>query len=1492
MRGAWIFLLILLSPPGTGQFPQGPSYKDRPYMLARDPDLENLARKAFALLREGQTLAGAALLERVIAQDPREAVSSVDLDRGVGLLEEIRRQVRALPAKTRAALEKVQGSRAEPLLRRGAALGDKALLEEVVRRFPGTSFEVRASWILGATALEAGRAWEGASWFRRCLEVAPSDGAAALGLGLCRVLQGYPPGSLPGLVRASLGGSIFDRRQLLSHLSQAPPLLRDPKPWPSVSGTGRPMAPPPSLLSPGWQQNLDLSKEVSRGYPVFPVSDGNQVFVCAGDTAKSIDLLSGREVWRYTAPKLWKPTKPRKNVLGMVSARGVLAPPRGLALAGTLCGDAFVCPLMVGKTGSDASFRSISISASIPVRRLFAFDAATGKVLWHHASPEMEKLRSLSGGWNTAGPPLGRGGRIYVPLVDYGQTVSVYVGCFSAKTGEPLWRTRICSGQIRLNMFGNMTTEFVASPLTLKEGVIYGSTNLGVAFALEAERGEVKWLAFYDSIRPPDKQYTDELYPAMGIRSFWGPNAPLVMDHQVLFAPSDARRAFCLDRKTGKLLWRLRPDLDDVRRGTAMRYILGERKGAIFLQGRGVVAVDPSMRRGRRLLTGAVRLVVPPDRMASSATPLELIPRGGLADGYIYTVTKEGGIGVWRMDGSAAPVMLRSRSAGYGLFGRDAARVGNVLVVPGIFLTAGKTLLSAFLSVEDIVARTESALKKNPGDPNMIHALASALLKRERPGDLEKASELLKKILSLPGVPASLRSRARLTLRRALLARADRAQEAGRTGRALALAEEAVSISPPGPMELEARVLLAEKLEKAGKTREWLVQAREIARKYPKERIQVLRGGEETAGPWFLSRIARLLGKSRETAPQAVAAWRKVFEEFPRLTIAGKPCRNLASRAIAALVKKYGPQVYAQVETRARALLARRKKATDPATVFRAVMEQFPNSRAAGEALHALADEAARLGRMEDLLRGLNSAPLGRRTPGFLRRLAQAAKAGGNLWLSEALFRKLAADFGKEISDYPPDGGLTLARAAARFAPHPPPPADSMLSATPTRRLAARVPILGGTFTRLLRPVTLGPRDPKVPLVFALQSRLFARPAVADKSALSRDLWSRLAPPSFQGYMPSFLLGTYLLLPCRKGLAKVDTSTGTIELIAPYPRGFYPRSVLWREGLIVVVPDVTDGGDLLVHVVEPFSGVVWGERKLHFPPGTRTFLAPGPDKLHFLGWRIQNPGRTPLQYRLQVLDLDLTTMEILPRRDEWLASPLPIVSSLDRQRVLATRDHLVLPVFNEGSEGIRALPLEKGAQEWEVDLPGGERLSAVTARPGYILLLTLYRRRSNLRVLEEATGKEIQRIPFATPAAFPLYPGRNDPYLRRPDSMVYLFSGRGSGLRFLHGILPSRKIAWKVGLPGHDFWGVKGITAPVEGTGFTAAMLQVSPPRGVSAGPDLYVVDNTTGELLKRIPGLVGPGRPQLLAAGKGLLFAYCQGTLGVAAPRKGGDNR
>jgi len=1491
-----ILLPALLLPLGTGkaQAGAGPTYKDRPFMLARDPDLESLARKALALLSEGKYLDGAALLQKVISQDPREAVSYLDLDRGVGLLEEIRRKIRDLPPEDRRGLEKALRTQAAPLLERGLALGESPPLEEAVRRFPGTVYEERASWILAARSLEAGRAWEAASWFRRYLEIHPGDGAALAGLALCRVLQGFPPELPPGRFSVLLGGMEYSNPDLLSFLHELKPLLKDPRPWPSAFGLGRPMSAPPSVLTLGWQQPLNLSGERYTGFPVLPVTDGDMVYLCTGDSAECIDLLSGRLLWSYKAPKLWEPTKPKKNVMGMVSAQGMLSPPRGLVLSGTLCRNTFICPLRVGRTGSDASFRAISISASIPVRRLFAFDALTGKVLWHHASRELEKLRSLSGGWNTAGPPLGKGDRVFVPLVDYGQTVSVYVGCFSAETGEPLWRTRICSGQLRLNMFGNMTTEFVASPLTLREGVLYGSTNLGVAFALEAERGRLKWMAFYESIRPPDKEYTDEFYPTPAVRTYWGANPPLVFRDQVIFAPPDAKKAFALDKRNGKLLWRLRPDLDDLGRGTALRYILGARKGRIYFQGRGIVAVDPSRRRGRRLLQGALRVVVPAGRMAALSTPLALVPRGGLSKDNIYTVTKKGGIGVWNLDGSASPVMARSRFAGYGLFGREAARVGNVLVVPGVFLSAGRTLLSAFLSMEDIVSRTRKALETHPGDPNLVLTLASALLKRDHPGDEKSASALLEELLDRPGLPSDLRLRARVILRRALLARAGNALAGGKTRDALALTRKAVAVSPPGPMDLEARVLLADLLEKTGSWEEWLGLARGIVAKYPRGKIHPAgERREEEAGPWFLSRIAAHLGGKKETAPAAVAAWRKILEKFPKAEIGGKPAVPLARKAIAGLIETYGPEVYREVEARARALLESASGSTDPPGILRLVIERFPNSRAAGEALRRLADRAARRGRMGDLLKGLKAAPSGRGTPGFLRRLAEAAKVEGNLWLSAFLFERLASEFGDRVSDFEPDGGLTYARVALEQAPRPPRAGDALLSVPPGRKLLARVSILGGTFTKMLRPFTLGPRDPGVPLVFSWGSRLFARPALADEGALSRDLWSRVFLSPYQAFTTCFLQGRTLLLPSRKGIVALDALTGKGGIVLPYPEGYFLSGIFFRKGLIVITLEGSKAEEILLLAMDPFSGRSWGDRRILFPLGCRVLAVPGPEKIHLLGWRILDPGKTPPRFRLYVTDVDLAAMSVTSRKDEWLRTPLSLSATLDHQSVLATKDHLFLPVVNASSAGIRALPLSGRAREWEVDIPRGEHLSRVRALPGFLLLLTRFHRQGILRVLEESTGRVVQRILLGTQADFPRRPMEYDSFLPDSEGTVFLVSGSERGTRFLHGIRPGEGTAWRAVLQGHDFRGIAGVKFPVTGPGFACVMFPVLPPRGISTGPDLYVVDTKTGELLNRIAGLVAPGlHPQILAAGKDLLFAFSEGTLGVAGPSGKGGGR
>ena len=41
-------------------------------------------------------------------------------------------------------------------------------------------------------------------------------------------------------------------------------------------------------------------------------------------------------------------------------------------------------------------------------------------------------------------------------------------------------------------MFGNARSEFAAAPLALHDGVLYGASNLGVAFAIEAATGDLR----------------------------------------------------------------------------------------------------------------------------------------------------------------------------------------------------------------------------------------------------------------------------------------------------------------------------------------------------------------------------------------------------------------------------------------------------------------------------------------------------------------------------------------------------------------------------------------------------------------------------------------------------------------------------------------------------------------------------------------------------------------------------------------------------------------------------------------------------------------------------------------------------------------------------------------------------------------------------------------------------------------------------------------
>ncbi|MFN9332056.1 MAG: PQQ-binding-like beta-propeller repeat protein, partial [Planctomycetota bacterium] len=191
--------------------------------------------------------------------------------------------------------------------------------------------------------------------------------------------------------------------------------------------------------------------------------------------------------------------------------------------------------------------------SKIPLRRLHGVHRATGKVAWTHYDdldgPRTRRFR----GHDACGAPLVVGDLVYAPVHDRSGAIAFSIAAYDLRTGEVRWRRLVCSGQQDVNMYGNARSEFAASPLALHDGVLYGASNLGVAFALEAATGDLRWLASYEVVRMPRVSFHQQ--PERQV--FFANNPPAVADGVVCMTPLDSQFVLGLDAQNGALRWRV-----------------------------------------------------------------------------------------------------------------------------------------------------------------------------------------------------------------------------------------------------------------------------------------------------------------------------------------------------------------------------------------------------------------------------------------------------------------------------------------------------------------------------------------------------------------------------------------------------------------------------------------------------------------------------------------------------------------------------------------------------------------------------------------------------------------------------------------------------------------------------------------------------------------------------------------------------------------------
>lgn len=273
--------------------------------------------------------------------------------------------------------------------------------------------------------------------------------------------------------------------------------------------------------------------------------------------------------------------------------------------------------------------------------------------------------------WHLLGTPLAEGDRCWVGMRLREGTEQDYVACFDTRSGQELWRTRVCAAD---TIAHGAARESPHHLVTKHEDTIYFASHLGAVVAMAADDGDIRWLTTYPRIGPKRNNLLDEPWYAQRDLT------PCVYhDGLLIVAPADSDRIFALHADTGVLIWESELARD-------ANQILGVGDG------------DHLILSGRRLWWLDVWTGQPSDRVPVNPFPGGNLSgpngkgRGVLSGGNVYWPTHDADgdqIFVFRQSTGwmeRQPIDLRVRRA----------EAGNMVVTPTHLLLATPDELIAF----------------------------------------------------------------------------------------------------------------------------------------------------------------------------------------------------------------------------------------------------------------------------------------------------------------------------------------------------------------------------------------------------------------------------------------------------------------------------------------------------------------------------------------------------------------------------------------------------------------------------------------------------------------------------------------------------------------------------------------------------------------------------------------------------------------------------
>jgi outer membrane protein assembly factor BamB/tetratricopeptide (TPR) repeat protein len=916
------------------------------------------------------------------------------------------------------------------------------------------------------------------------------------------------------------------------------------------------------------EPSVDQSLEYAR--PVAAALVDGVLYYHWSFDLQARDLYTGRERWRYRV---------------VVAPRTDTARTHGSILTCPAVADGVVyAPLQVWPAGEPVrnyQFASQDIIPHIPVRRLFAVDAATGRLLWSHEDPRpsgdpfADRLRFL----NVTSAPLVLGDTVIAAGAMPKQGAGFSAWCFASdrRTGEVRWMSPLGSGQQELNLFGRKVKEAPVAAVSAEGGKLYVQTNLGFLSCLDAASGRPIWTRGY--VQVPIPPY-DNFWTTPERWFTWSGSPPILSGGLVVFAPADGADLLALDAANGELKWKW-PCADDSRRPDAGRtfrllaadderfYLAGTSVRALDMRGRLVWdtpfpgARSQEVSQGRGVLAGG-RLFVPSDRALYA---LDVLHGGKIVHFDVFPGGEAGG-----------------REGGG----------GNLVTTEGssVFVRLGE--VEAYYRAEDVCVRARKLLQERPGDPEALLEAARIYLAADKPED---ALPLLDRLLAAAeGVagPAGerLKSQARECLLEVLQKRAYAHVAAARPEAAREAFLEAAALASD-PADAASVLLRGGKAIYDGERSrlditETLYEA--VVRLYPSALLDEERHlfdrevGRSTAASYALYYLATWSLSAGRITESAAYSQRIVERPATDLLFQG-PARDRAREFLADLIRNQGEEVYAPFERQAEAALEEARAKKDLAALA-GILERWPNSRAATRA--ALEETRVRLekgdaaGAVASASRFLNGGPEEEYAAAALWLLSEALIKTGRVSAARAQLQRLARRY-PDIEVPVGDGRLPAAQAVARRLESaemraPPPAAPGLPAVGPLRQLWRRdMPPTEGV--RHLVPE--GEPIPAPLLLFLRRTTLTAVAASTGETVWSRDI------PASAGYAVS--AGGALVFARESEAVAIEPATGR-DLWSVDLRGNAHGAVALDSMVVVMVEDPSEQDSMALVGIDATTG--------------------------------------------------------------------------------------------------------------------------------------------------------------------------------------------------------------------------------------------------------------------------------------------------------------